>query len=297
MAPAKSTSPELTATKENNLDLLWSELRAKRTSKARKQEIKRQLLLHYIWIVRYTLYNMNIPSHALLDEEDFLHVGLLGLHDAIERFEPERGIKFETFAVPRVRGIILDEMRKLDWLSRTARRKVHEYTEVSDQLRSELGREASPDEIQSRLGISVEEYQSYLNAMAAATASFSLQNSEVNYDDDGNEHDTVEEIPDYDTENPFTLLAHRERIEFVRNYIEKLPERKRLVITLYYYEELTFKEIGEILGLTESRICQIHTQICNDLRQKLQEYESESDPEQPAELRSRKSDSLEHRER
>ncbi|MCX7929708.1 MAG: FliA/WhiG family RNA polymerase sigma factor [Chlorobi bacterium] len=258
---------------------LWKELRSRRTSKARKAEIKRQLLLHYLWIVRYTLYNMNIPSHALLDEEDFLHVGLLGLHDAIERFEPERGIKFETFAVPRVRGIILDEMRKLDWLSRTARRKVHELTETCDRLRSELGREALPEEIQARLGISDEEYHTYLNAMAAATASLSIQNSEVNYDDEGNEHDVVEEIPDHNSENPFTQLERRERIEFVRDYIEMLPERKRLVITLYYYEELTFKEIGEILGLTESRICQIHTQICNELRKKLEEFESESNPE------------------
>ncbi|MCS7000015.1 MAG: FliA/WhiG family RNA polymerase sigma factor [Candidatus Kapabacteria bacterium] len=254
---------------------LWQELRSRRISKARKNEIKRQLLLHYLWIVRYTLYNMNIPSNALLNEEDFLHVGILGLHDAIERFEPERGIKFETFAVPRVRGIILDEMRKLDWLSRSARQKVHELTEISDRLRSELGREASPEEIQARLGISPEEYQSYLSAMAAANATFSMMNSEVTYDDEGNEHDTIEELPDFDAETPFSRLVREERVNFVREYLQQLPERKRLVMTLYYYEELTFKEIGEILGLTESRICQIHTQICNDLRKKLQQYEAE----------------------
>jgi RNA polymerase sigma factor for flagellar operon FliA len=258
---------------------LWKELRARRTPKTRKEEIKRQLLLHYSWIVRYTLYNMNIPSNALLEEEDFLHVGLLGLHDAIERFEPERGIKFETFAVPRVRGIILDEMRKLDWLSRSARQKVHELTEISDRLRSELGREASADEIQARLGISPEEYQAYLNAMAAANASFSMMNSEVSYDDEGNERNAIEEIPDDDAGTPFTQLVRDERLAFVRDYIAKLPERKRLVITLYYYEELTFKEIGDILGLTESRICQIHTQICNELRKKIEEFESEADPE------------------
>jgi RNA polymerase sigma factor for flagellar operon FliA len=269
-------------TAEPNTELafadLWKELRSRRTPKARKIEIKRQLLLHYMWIVRYTLYNMTIPSNSLLGEEDFLHVGLLGLNDAIERFEPERGIKFETFAVPRVRGIILDEMRKLDWLSRSARRKVQELTEASDRLRSELGREASPDELQAMLGITPEEYQSYLEAMAAANASFSLSNPETSYDDDGNEHDTIEEIPDYDGENPFTQLAHDERVEFVRQYIQKLPERKRLVITLYYYEEMTFKEIGEMLGLTESRICQIHTQICNDLRKKLEAFEGDYGP-------------------
>lgn len=258
---------------------LWKELRSRRTPKARKHEIKQQLLLHYLWIVRYTLYNMNVPSNSLLDEEDFLHVGLLGLNDAIDRFEPERGIKFETFAIPRVRGTILDEMRKLDWLSRSARRKVHELTELTDKLRSELGREVSAAEIQAHLNISAEEYQSYLSAMAAANASFSLMNPEISYDDEGNEHDTVEEIPDTDAQTPFAALAHNERIEFVRQYIEQLPERKRLVITLYYYEELTFKEIGEILGLTESRICQIHTQICNDLRQKIEQWEAEASPD------------------
>jgi len=269
-------------TVETNAELtfanLWKELRARRTPKARKIEIKRQLLLHYMWIVRYTLYNMTIPSHSLLSEEDFLHVGLLGLNDAIERFEPERGIKFETFAVPRVRGIILDEMRKLDWLSRSARRKVQEFTEASDRLRSELGREASAEELQTLLGISPEEYQSYLEAMAAANASYAISTPETTFDDDGNEHDTVEEIPDHDGENPFTLLAHDERIQFVRDYIQELPERKRMVITLYYYEEMTFKEIGEMLGLTESRICQIHTQICNELRKKLESFEAEYNP-------------------
>lgn len=275
----KTLTTEKAPTSELAFADLWQQLRSRRTPKARKAEIKRQLLLHYMWIVRYTLYNMNIPAHSLLEENDFLHVGLLGLHDAIERFEPERGIKFETFAVPRVRGIILDEMRKLDWLSRSARQKVHELTQISDRLRSELGREASPEEIQSRLGITPEEYQSYLSALAAANASFSMMNSEIAYDEEGNEHDTIEEIPDHDAETPFTQLARDERLQFVRDYIAKLPERKRLVITLYYYEELTFKEIGEILGLTESRICQIHTQICNDLRRKLEEFEAETDPE------------------
>lgn len=273
---ATHTPSASATTNELPLAELWQELRTPTTPQPRKEEIKRQLLMHYLWIVRYAMYNMSLPAHSVLDEEDFLHIGLLGLHDAIERFDPDRGIKFETYAVPRVRGMILDEMRKLDWLTRTARRRVHELTEASDKLRSELGREVSMAELQEHLNLSDEEYQAYLNAMAAATASYSLRNSEVSYDEEGNEYDAVEELPDHEENNPLTQLAHDERIEFVRNYIQNLPERKRLIITLYYYEELTFKEIGEILGLTESRICQIHTQICNDLRRKLEQLDAES---------------------
>jgi len=131
-------------------------------------------MMNYMWLVRYTLHTMNLPSNAILSDEDFLHVGIIGLNDAIERFEPERGIKFETFAMPRVRGTVLDEMRRLDWLSRTARKKAHELVAVSDQLRRETGREVTEEEVRTRLNVSIEEYQTYLSAAAAAVASLSM---------------------------------------------------------------------------------------------------------------------------
>jgi RNA polymerase sigma factor FliA len=262
---------------ESELHSLWKEYYAKRTSLRRKEDIKKSLMMHYLWLVRYTLHTMSLPTNAILNEDDFLHVGILGLSEAFDRYEPDRGIKFETFAMPRVRGTVLDEMRRLDWLSRTARKKVHDLVAVSDQLRSETGREVSAEEIRQRLNVTPEEYQTYLSAAAAAVASLSMNDSKTGFglSDDGDERDILQELPDMDAENPLTRMADDERMGFLMNYLKNLPERKRLVITLYYYENLTFKEIGKLLALTESRICQIHTQVCNDLKNKLNAFDDE----------------------
>lgn len=253
----------------------WKEFHGKRSSTAKRASAKRKLMLNYMWLVRYTLHTMNLPSNAILSDEDFLHVGIIGLNDAIERFEPERGIKFETFAMPRVRGTVLDEMRRLDWLSRTARKKAHELVAVSDQLRRETGREVTEEEVRARLNVSVEEYQTYLSAAAAAVASLSMNESKTSLglSDEGEERDVLQELPDMDYESPLTRITDEERMNFLLTYLKNLPERKRLVITLYYYENLTFKEIGALLSLTESRICQIHTQVCTDLKAKLTAFD------------------------
>lgn len=270
-APSKLTIPE------KELQRMWKDFYRKNQSAFKKSEAKRRLMMHYMWLVRYTLHTMTLPTNAILNDEDFLHIGILGLSEAIERFEPERGIKFETFAIPRVRGIVLDELRRLDWLSRTARKKVHELVAAADQLRSETGREVSAEEIRVKLNVSHEEYQTYLSAAAAAVASLSMNESKqsLGLSDDGDERDILQEIPDMDAENPLTRMADEERMGFLMNYLQNLPERKRLVVTLYYYENLTFKEIGVLLNLTESRICQIHTQVCNDLRDKLNVFDNE----------------------
>jgi RNA polymerase sigma factor for flagellar operon FliA len=167
-------------------------------------------------------------------------------------------------------------MRRLDWLSRTARKKAHELVAVADQLRRETGREVSEEEIRTRLNVTPDEYQSYLNAAAAAVASLSINESKssLGLSEDGDERDILQEIPDMDYENPLTRMADDERMDFLLKYLQNLPERKRLVVSLYYYENLTFKEIGALLNLTESRICQIHTQVCNDLRDKLNHFDN-----------------------
>lgn len=261
---------------DKELQKIWREYFAKRSGAMRRAEAKRKLMMHYMWLVRYTLHTMTLPTNAILNDEDFLHVGILGLSEAIERFEPDRGIKFETFAMPRVRGTVLDEMRRLDWLSRTARKKVHELVSAADQLRSETGREVTPEEIRQRLNVTPEEYQTYLSAAAAAVASLSMNESKnsLGLSDDGDERDVLQELPDMDAENPLLRMADEERMAFLLDYLQNLPERKRLVITLYYYENLTFKEIGQLLSLTESRICQIHTQVCNDLRDRLNAFDN-----------------------
>ncbi|MCX6154052.1 MAG: FliA/WhiG family RNA polymerase sigma factor [Candidatus Kapabacteria bacterium] len=235
-------------------------------------EIKHKLVLGYIWLVKYVLQNMSLPINTILTDEDFLSIGILALHEAIERFEPQRGIKFESYSIPRIKGMIQDELRRLDWLSRTARKKAQDFLQASDSLRSEEGREVSTEEIRKKLNVSPEKYNSYLAAAAAAKASFSIMDSHSSSDPE--DDDYIEEIPDVGQENYLTLIENEERIDFITDYIKALTERKRLVMTLYYYENLTFREIGTTLSVSESRICQIHTQVVNELRTKLIEFDN-----------------------
>ncbi len=235
--------------------------------------LKHKLIMHYIWLVKYVLNSMHLPTNSILSDDDFLNVGILGLHEAIERFQLDRGVKFESYAIPRIKGIIQDELRRLDWLSRTARKKAHDFIQATDKLRSEQGREVSTEEIRTRLNVSEEEYQSYLMAAAAAKASAYLSEStQMQYNDE--EGDIFDDIPDYSEENTLDRLEGEERIGFITAYLQKLNERKRLVMTLYYYESLTFKEIGQILQVSESRVCQIHSQVVADLREKLNEFDN-----------------------
>ncbi len=235
--------------------------------------MKHHLIMHYIWLVKYVLQSMHLPTNSILTDEDFMNVGILGLHEAIERYEPSRGVKFESYAIPRIKGIIQDELRKLDWLSRTARKKAHDFIQAGDQLRSEHGREVSSEEIRKKLEVTHDEYQSYLAAAAAAKASLYMsETTQATFGDD--ETDYLEEISDPDEESTLTKMENEERVGFITAYLSKLNERKRIVMSLYYYESLTFKEIGKILQVSESRVCQIHSQVVADLRQKLNEFDN-----------------------
>lgn len=239
------------------------------------RSIKHRLMMHYMWLVKYVVHQTSLPTNSILNDEDFINIGILGLNEAIDRFELSRGVKFESYAIPRIKGIIQDELRKLDWLSRTARKKAHEFLQAKDSLSSQVGREVSAEEIIEKLNISPEKYQSYLQAAAAAKSSLSLTESTqtfVNEDDD--EYDLINEIPDTSQENYLVQIENTERLTYLTTYLQELNEKKRLVMTLYYYENLTFKEIGNVLNVSESRICQIHSQVLTDLRFKLKEYEN-----------------------
>lgn len=250
------------------LSAMWDEFFIEKNSRARNV-----LVQHYLWLVRYALSGMKLPAHSVLSEEDFVGFGIIGLHEAFDRFDSERGLKFETFAYHRIRGVILDEMRRLDWLSRTARRRAQEYLDTADKLRRETGREATSEEIRRRLGVTQEEYTDYLSAVAAATASFEVTDVRPLAQHAEEDTGTIGELPDPDWRNVLSELADEEQMQYLTGYLEKLPERKRLVMALYYYENLTFKDIGNVLGVTESRICQIHTTIIKDLRERFRTFE------------------------
>lgn len=254
--------------KEINIVKVWNEYQLNKSPVARNQ-----LITHYIGLVKYVLQNMSLPTNSILTDEDFMNIGILGLNEAIERFEISRGVKFESYAVPRIKGIIQDELRRLDWLSRTARKKASDFIQAGDSLRSEVGREVSSEEIRNKLNVSPEEYHSYLVAAAAAKASLTL-NEYTQAQSEEDDYDILEEIPDTSQENTLSIMLNEERMNFLTVYLKNLNEKKRLVMTLYYYENMTFKEIGVLLNISESRVCQIHTQIIADLRIKINEFDN-----------------------
>ena len=248
---------------------LWEEYH-----KSQKVELKHDLILHYMWVVKYVLQRTSLPTNSLLEENDFLNIGILGLNEAIERFDINRGIKFESYAVSRIRGAIQDELRKLDWLSRSTRKKAQDFINAKDALSIQEGREVTEEEIMEKLQVSPEKYQKYLAAAASARSFLSMNDSNFYINEDEEEVNILEEIPENDEDNFLNIALEKERMGFLVSYLEKLDTKKRLVMILYYYEERTFKEIGADLGISESSVCQIHTQVINDLRIKLKGFEN-----------------------
>lgn len=252
---------------ENKVEELWDEFWNIRSTKS-----KNELIVNYIWLVRYVLHKMPLPNHTILEDNDFLAIGILGLNETIERFDPEKGVKFETYAVPRIKGIVQDELRKLDWLSRNTRKRAHQFSNIAEEVRSEHG-EVNTFEIMKKLDVDPSTYKKYLQAAAAAKASLSF-NENKNVTIEGEEYDVLDTVADSEAKDVIEEIEQKEKVLMLMNNISQLKEKHRLVISLYYYEELTFKEIGQTLNLTESRVCQIHSQVLKELKSKLYNYEN-----------------------
>jgi RNA polymerase sigma factor FliA len=197
-----------------------------------------------------------LPAHV--DEGDLVSYGLLGLIGAIERFDPDRDIKFETYAVSRIRGSIIDELRSLDWVPRSVRARAREIERAIAKLEAKLGRAPTDEEIADSIGISEDELQASLLDISR-TSIAALDELWTSSSHGGDPVALIDTIPDEASAEPQHAMADVEVRERLAEAIARLPERERLVITLYYYEELTLKEIGEVLGVTESRVSQLHT--------------------------------------
>lgn len=234
---------------------------------------KKELMLSYIGLVKYAVQGMHLPNNSILHYEDFINIGMLGLSDAIERFDKEKGVKFETYAMTRIKGVVLDELRKLDWLSRTARKRAQDLMHAEDELRKKQGADVTTEQIMKKLNINESEYQVYLQAAAAAKANQYLnENSQGQLGED--DFDILEEVPDDSLVNTLDKLENEERVNNISKILTEMPEKKRLVIMLYYYEEMNFKAIGNVLNLTESRVCQIHAQVIKEIKDKLNKLEN-----------------------
>ena len=202
-----------------------------------------------------------LPSHVV-DREDLIHVGVIGLMSALEKYDANRNVQFETYARFRIRGAVLDEMRSRDWVPRSTRSKDNKLEAAFEKLQRKLGRSPDEEEVAEFLKMTMEEYFQLLDE-SRCISMISSEDLPGDYLDSLSRDEMLETI---DHGNPLELLKSSELRDGMKRAVNQLPEKERLVLALYYYEELTMKEIGKVLNLTESRVCQLHTQAILRLR-------------------------------
>ena len=241
---------------------LWRRYKAEGDERARER-----LVVAYSPLVKFIAGRMasGLPSHV--EESDLISYGLLGLIGAIERFDLEREIKFETFAVARIKGAIIDELRSLDWVPRSVRAKARDVEKAHAELEAKLQRTPTDEEMSERLEMTLEEFNSALLEIANSSV-LALDDLWTFADPEGGGGqisvlDTIQDPAAVDPHSEAEASALKDRLA---DAIESLAERERLVIALYYYENLTLREIGEVLGVTESRVSQLHTKAVLALR-------------------------------
>jgi RNA polymerase sigma factor for flagellar operon FliA len=218
--------------------------------------------------VKYVAGRMSSGLPAHVDEADLMSYGLGGLIFAIERFDLSREIKFETYAITRIRGAIIDELRSLDWVPRSVRARAREIERVNMKLESRLQRAPTDEEMAGELKVDVEEFHEALLQISNSTI-VALDELWNVSDSSGDQVSLLDTIPDHGAPDPQAVVDQGELRDRIADAIAALPEREKLVIALYYYENLTLREIGEVLGVTESRVSQLHTKAVLRLRSKL----------------------------
>jgi RNA polymerase sigma factor for flagellar operon FliA len=241
---------------------LWTAYQQNGDMNARETLLKKNIPL-----VRFTMERMTIPQNrSWLDMDDLMTAGIIGLIDAIEKFNPELGGKFSTYAYFRIRGAILDEMRAMDWVPRSVRQKTREIEQAYEALERRLHRNITEQDLARHMKLPIKKVHAMLNEINIPPV---VSLDEMMEDRDKKRRDVVpadSSSNDRGMINAFADLAAKESKELLAEMIERLPEKERLVLTLYYYEELTLKEIAAILEVTESRVCQIHGQAIVHLK-------------------------------
>ncbi len=232
----------------------------------RDSTLRDRLILHYAPLVKYVAGRVGSGLPAHVEQADLVSYGTFGLIDAITRFEPSREIKFESYAMSRIRGAIIDELRSTDWIPRSVRMKARQFERTIAALEAKLQRSPTDEEIADEMDMDVEEIRKFLGQLSLVNV---VALDELLVDDDGSAPRLVDTLKDTSALDPQAMAEHGEARQLLARAVEQLPEREKVVVSLYYFEGLTLADIGRVLGVTESRICQMHTKAVLQLRTKL----------------------------
>jgi len=233
------------------------------------QRARERLVLAYAPLVKYVAGRLGSGLPAHVDDDDLVSYGLLGLIGAIERFDIDRDIKFETYAITRIKGSIIDELRSMDWVPRSVRSRAREIERAIVELEHRVHRPPTDEEIAAHLGITDAEFHDSLTQISRSSVA-ALDELWTISSSGGDTVSLIDTLQDPNADDPSTEMTRTEVREALAGAIGKLPDREKTVITLYYYDELTLREIGEVLGVTESRVSQLHTKAILRLKAKLQ---------------------------
>lgn len=248
-------------------DKLWAEFKA-----SRSQELRDKLIIQYSPLVKYVAGRVGVGLPRNVEQADLVSFGVFGLIDAIEKFDPERGYKFETYAIARIKGAILDELRSIDWVPRSVRSKARTLERAMAKLEAEHHRPPTDREVAAEMEITEQQLQTTLSQISFVGVAAL---DEMLAGGDRGESVTLGDTVADSGEGPMGVYEVEEMRQILAESINRMPEREKIVLTLYYYEGLTLAEIGRVLGVTESRVCQIHTKAVLQLRSRLSAAERE----------------------
>lgn len=250
---------------EDPILAIWRDFKATGSSAARDN-----LIVHYSPLVKYVAGRVSTGLPSNIEQADLVSYGIFGLIDAIAKFEIDRGIKFETYAINRIKGAIIDELRAIDWVPRSVRTKAREVERTLAKLESELRRAPNDQEVADAMGVSVEDLRQVYTQMSFVSVAALDELMSVG-GEKGDSVSLIDTLEDRNAESPEASFEVEEMKSILAGAINKLSEREKIVVTLYYYEGLTLAQIGRVLGVTESRICQMHTKAVLQLRSRLSE--------------------------
>ena len=237
---------------------------------------RERIILQYAPLVKYVAGRLSIALPPVLDMEDILSSGMVGLIRAVEHFDPRRGVPFESYAITCIKGAILDQLRSLDAVSRSVRQKAREIEKAMTALQTSLGRLPTDQEVAEYIGLDVESYRKILAEIGPATLSLDFV---MGREEEGEGGGLLSTLEDTSSPDPVSLAEKRDLLDTLAEAISQLTDREKLLLSLYYKDELTMREISRVMGVSESRICQLHTRAILRLRAQLQVWRRQQEDE------------------